>query len=1710
MPENAFAEAFPSAYAAIAPLKLQDPSPTPFDKAFPSVGRPEWRDDRIPLHERLDNFVKVRAAAVKDSKSPEETGTIYAGARDDFRRIFPDVDPDEIHNHFALEARKVLAAKRTGEDPTEFAERRMVPYGSTVGSYKETAKYNAAVKAYEAKNPTADDLDTIALYENLQEIDKNRTGPESVWEGVALAPAFVGELMTGGRLVGMAVKGAAKFFPGLAARVGANAVVRSAYAPGLRGAAVRGAAKNVAATPLAPAGYLAQAQANAAQNGGSVADFKNLAPPLALSAIQNAVIGTMSGGLAAKVPTRLGRIAAGTAIGVTEANLADAATSGFDDAVKAATGETLGLNTRYGPVAAWVRGDDDAGKHLATQIVTFGVFAGLHSGRRQAADLRRSAVQAVDNLAKKGVPRPAALDAVAAVGERFDLALRDDPATAWDDFRQAYKDGKHADAVKPYAEALAKVGEEAAQPKQEKADAVEPQTGPEGPPALRGPVAPDLPAPRQGGGGADALPEAAPEPSGPAGRELAAGGRAGGEPAAGVGAVKPQAAELAKPLDGLGDDKVAEIAKAVGLSPAGLRKVQDEPWVAKVVAAATAPPQIAPGAPPRQAPPGPAVRPPKAPGSGIGLLARQRQAQAERGDVPAPKPVVVPPEARSVDELPRQEPPPPPEVPLNEAGRIAAARTAATPRDLTPDTTALWRAMEDKGHALSEPQRAIIERRLAGHTQPAIAADFGVTRQAVHSAEKAAVKKLGFDRTVAKTAFASAEADRVAKAVADGKAVSLTDLTVDPKEVSSRADKLTTDVIRENELSAHADAYLKDVESATKSGRTVESVAAEWAARIEAERRTAAAGKATPAQEASRQAGPPVPPAEVPRPPAAAPDVSAVKPHPSAEEVGAKLVADAIAANVGRIDFRGPGTAASSPFGPAGTPRPIAEIGIDTAKRLWGAVRNEFKKQAGEAAPATTALSRRSGEAVARASNAEVYGKYAAPQMIDAVMGPLTRPSDRRIVGGMITEMRLRHMRDFFSRKYREWSVRSAAFREQSKAAIGLAAKEKDPKAAAKLRAQGKRLQGKATKASKLVTGYVRLAGGVKSIVAQVPKGADPLGPEASPFQNEADYRAALADPEYAAAADRYFKIVGGHMEANLRKYLGLKDTDQLSTPTQMPGKPVNLMPWRPGDGKPQAGVVMTTGGTGGLTGHKARQYKFARRAKGSAAGYNIDAGHMIENALVNSEKTVAKAEMYRVHEAEGLMRRVKPGTDTEFGGKAAKVLPDVFKARGPGVERAEQGKTEAAYHPDVYPEVLAAMRMDRVGELSKNVPQLAAFKAVSNATTQANLLFSLGEITSHSKNLLTSLFQGARGRDIVSNLYKQYKGDKAFVDRVIELARIGAMKAPGLDTGTVSEFLAPRLSAKANARLETAGKFNPNRYTTMFLDALDKASRVALDDAATRLQKRGVRVDETMRRNFVNQIGNYDKGTQSRFVALLRELGVGPFATAGSNFWAQGIRSLTGEVGFRTGDRGMDVRLRAEKLLRTYAVLGAAQAANTLLWGNPFGDDDTPLGSVKVANKDGKVTYFDLTNLTGMTRGMRAVGALAVLDGMRQGHTAGEIADAAVKDVESGVSHPAMGPAVQSAWILQTGRDTLGRQVADSPSQARTPAGRQRAERMGKPDPGASEKWLNLQAVLWNLNPTAATVFGKDRPSTAEPVGAWERLNRLAGPYGLKTRKVK
>lgn len=360
---------------------------------------------------------------------PERAGGYY-GSILDFA-IRPDLQDRELEaarKKSDTEGASFAGMPRGDGNAGRFIIEHSLPFVSALAGKYDTDEYGAAMKRYQQRTATKEDIQKIADFEKRGEDAAKRSTVAEVGHAAAGIPAILGEFAVGGAAVrGLKVPGA---------------IGRAMGGSGIGGQALRGAA----ATPFIPSTYLARGAENQLANPDQ-STFQSYAPAVALAASQNAVLGQLQGLLSGAPITRAGRILGKTVVGMGESAGADAAATSLDRVTKAVTGKTLGLDTKWGVLGSVLRGDEGSKKQAIVQFATFSIFSAMHSGRATVApEVFRAAVESAkpEEIAEVGRQVQEAAQAGQDALAKFEAKLPDTPVG---DLGRAYVDAVRTDPL---------------------------------------------------------------------------------------------------------------------------------------------------------------------------------------------------------------------------------------------------------------------------------------------------------------------------------------------------------------------------------------------------------------------------------------------------------------------------------------------------------------------------------------------------------------------------------------------------------------------------------------------------------------------------------------------------------------------------------------------------------------------------------------------------------------------------------------------------------------------------------------------------------------------------------------------------------------------------------------------------------------------------------------------------------------------------------------------------------------------------------------------------------------------------------------------------------------------------------------------------------------------------------------------------------------
>jgi len=217
-------------------------------------------------------------------------------------------------------------------------------------------------------------------------------------------------------------------------------------------------------------------------------------------------------------------------------------------------------------------------------------------------------------------------------------------------------------------------------------------------------------------------------------------------------------------------------------------------------------------------------------------------------------------------------------------------------------------------------------------------------------------------------------------------------------------------------------------------------------------------------------------------------------------------------------------------------------------------------------------------------------------------------------------------------------------------------------------------------------------------------------------------------------------------------------------------------------------------------------------------------------------------------------------------------------------------------------------------------------------------------------------------------------------------------------------------------------------------IQAIDRAGRLVMDDLYDNLVDQGLAKDsEASRRDFINQIGQYDTRLMGRVKQFAKEAGVAPFIVAGQNFNRGAVRALVGAPGVEAASGSAMAKMMASNLAGTLvSTIAVPLTLNYLLSGKIMGPPGTPVGAIGWTDKEGTLHYVDPLKWTNLRRGMRITGLNSVVNGLKDGYDPNHIAGESMTDIIGGMTQPWCGPAVNAASVMISGHTVNGYRVAD------------------------------------------------------------------------------
>jgi hypothetical protein len=448
---------------------------------------------------------------------------------------------------------------------------------------------------------------------------------------------------------------------------------------------------------------------------------------------------------------------------------------------------------------------------------------------------------------------------------------------------------------------------------------------------------------------------------------------------------------------------------------------------------------------------------------------------------------------------------------------------------------------------------------------------------------------------------------------------------------------------------------------------------------------------------------------------------------------------------------------------------------------------------------------------------------------------------------------------------------------------------------------------------------------------------------------------------------------------------------------------------------------------------------------------YSTDARAVLSNVVSHRWQEVTKLRFYNDLVDNGVAIKAKSGEEAPEG--YSRMPFKIPKTNANGVTSSEE---QALFVPqNLVREIRSVLGTDMAGK------QNIVFKALTNLQ-----LAQLADLTTHTKNIVSVVTRAQGAGDVWTDLVRKFPG-------------IGSATAIHDLAVTTREVLqdTPEIRAE-EAWMAQRGLLRPEFPSTglqkitrgqAIIHQADTAARIIMNRRFNTLVERGpkwgAQDTEENRRNFINQVGEYNSRLQGPMMKWAKEHGISPFITAGRNFNRQGRWALTGNPGVQMNTMQAAVQMRVTNLLGTAMLFTVPMWLNYLTTGKVAGRAGTPLGAWDYGGKvdeNGKHQAIDLLKWTGVRRGMKSIGLDAFAKGLQNGDNMNDIVGNALQDAGNTIIHPWNGPGIALLEKTATGKQFDLR-------------GKMEAEQL--PEGGGLQFLENFRAALESANPLAYSI---------------------------------
>jgi hypothetical protein len=518
-------------------------------------------------------------------------------------------------------------------------------------------------------------------------------------------------------------------------------------------------------------------------------------------------------------------------------------------------------------------------------------------------------------------------------------------------------------------------------------------------------------------------------------------------------------------------------------------------------------------------------------------------------------------------------------------------------------------------------------------------------------------------------------------------------------------------------------------------------------------------------------------------------------------------------------------------------------------------------------------------------------------------------------------------------------------------------------------------------------------------------------------FQTEEDYQTALNDPIIKETLERYKQIFSPIMDELYKKAQEIAPDETLPTRGHQTGVRINLKAVSKDEPAEKGDISKGQSAGGNLLGTFKKKSPFGVKAKGTGQDYDTNLYNIIENTYARQLEIARYHDFIESMKDNGLAIEGKPGEVHDGYTK--------FPLQRKTIVISKDGKVNS------YPKSKTLyVKNEFAGEFrgAVNVDAPIRGKAIKliNRGLNTAAITGLTDATAHTLNLTTAMLtRPGIGGDalregiaatggigdiavITHNMIKKgidvARGDPATTKQMAELAEIGALRSAHKGGGIGGRFL---------------------RY-------YDRLARLVMDDGYKFLVKKGMAEDsQTARREFVNQVGQYNRRAQGEIMRTLKDAGVSPFIVAGKTFVTLGVRNVTMSPGVEATSPAKALQMRGLVAARWAGTIGSIMVMNYMLTKNKGGGiggrPGTPLLSIDTGkdDKQGRPIVIPIGSIFGYSRALRVTGLLGVIEGIKNGLTDKQAIEDGLQDIGNSLAGIIGGPAVRFVVGALTGHPT-------------------------------------------------------------------------------------